>query len=127
MREYTVHSCRHGNTDCVLFAGSLFLSVSNQGLKLHKINFLFLLIKASSETKQQLIMCMLEVRNYLGPCIEDIYPYLYAIILNVCYQVSQLESMLAKEQSERAQLMQRIEQMQLEVLYHACLQLCAFK
>ncbi|PNF37290.1 hypothetical protein B7P43_G00421 [Cryptotermes secundus] len=40
-------------------------------------------------------------------------------------QVSQLESILSKERSERALLMQQIEQLQLEAQDHAHLQLCA--
>jgi len=39
-----------------------------------------------------------------------LYPYPYVTTLIVQCQVSQLESTLAKERSERAELMQRIEQ-----------------
>jgi hypothetical protein len=51
-------------------------------------------------------------------------PYFHAATLNVHCQVAQLECMLAKERNEHAQLMQRVEQLQLEVQNQAHLQPC---
>lgn len=42
----------------------------------------------------------------------NLHPYPHATTLIVRCQVSQLESTLAKERSERAELMQRIEQLE---------------